>query len=74
VTTFLLAHVALRLRLGAGLGRGRPIAVVLLLGLVPAATAVRAVVALAFVSTVCVLLIVYEVLRHRAERAWIRSH
>jgi hypothetical protein len=56
-----------------GLGRGRPIAAVLLLGLIPVATAVPAVVALGLVTATCVCLIVYEALRHRGSRTWIRS-
>jgi low temperature requirement protein LtrA len=73
IALYLLAHVALRLRIGGGLGRGRPIASVLLLGLVPVATEVPALAALGIVAAVCVALIAYEALRHREERAWIRS-
>jgi hypothetical protein len=63
----------LRLRIGGGLGRGRPVATLVLLGLVPIAGRVSALTALAFVAAVCVSLIFYEALRHREERAWIRS-
>ena len=73
VALYLLAHVALRLRTGGGLGRGRPVATVLLLGLVPVATQVPALTALGLVAAVCASLIVYEVVRHREARAWIRS-
>jgi low temperature requirement protein LtrA len=73
IALYLLAHVALRLRIGGGLGRGRPIASVLLLGLVPVAREVPALAALGLVAAVCVGLIAYEFLRHREERAWIRS-
>ncbi len=73
IALYLLAHVALRLRLGSGLGRGRPVASVVLLGLLPAARAVPGLAALGLVAAVCVSLIVYEFLRHREERAWIRS-
>jgi len=73
VALYLLAHVALRLRIGGGLGWGRPIATVLLLGLLPVATHVPAGTALGLVAAVCVSLIVYEVVRHREARAWIRS-
>jgi hypothetical protein len=66
-----------RLRMRGGLGRGRPIAAVLLLGLIPVATAVPAVVALGLVTATCVCLILYEALyealRHRASRTWIRG-
>jgi low temperature requirement protein LtrA len=73
VALYLLAHVALRLRTGGGLGRGRPVATVMLLGLVPVATQVPALTALGLVAAVCASLIVYEVVRHREARAWIRS-
>jgi low temperature requirement protein LtrA len=73
IALYLLAHVAFRLRTGGGLGRGRPVATVLLLGLFPVATQVTALTALGLVAAVCVGLIVYEVLRHRESRAWIRS-
>jgi low temperature requirement protein LtrA len=70
---YLLAHVALRLRMRGGLGRGRPVASVVLLALIPVATRVPSLAALALVTAVCVLLIAYEALRHRASRAFIRS-
>jgi len=54
-------------------GRGRPIASVVLLGLLPVATVVPAVAALGLVAAVCVALIVYEVVRYRESRAYIRS-
>ena len=65
--------VAARLRLGAGFGVGRPIASVLLLALLPVARVVPAIAAIGLVAAVCVALIVYEVVRHREARAWIRS-
>lgn len=73
VALYLLAHVALRLRIGGGLGRGRPVASVLLLGILPVAREVPALIALALVALVSTSLIVYEVVRHRESRAWIRS-
>ncbi len=73
VALYLLGHVALRLRIGGGLGRGRPVAAILLLGLFPVAREVPALAALGLVAVVCVALIAYEVLRHREERARIRS-
>jgi low temperature requirement protein LtrA len=73
IALYLLAHVALRLRTGGGLGRGRPVATVLLLALLPVATAVPALAALGLVAAVCVALIAYEVLWHRESRAWIRA-
>jgi low temperature requirement protein LtrA len=68
------AHVAFRLRTGGGWGHGRPVATVLLLALVPVATQVPALAALALVTTVCVALIAYEALRYPYARSWIRSH
>jgi low temperature requirement protein LtrA len=70
---YLLAHVLVRLRIGGGLGHGRPVATVVLAGLVPLATLVPALVALALVAVVCVGLIAYEATRYRESRAWIRS-
>jgi low temperature requirement protein LtrA len=74
IALYMLAHVALRLRIGGGLGRGRPVATVVLLGLFPVAREVPALTALGLVAVVCVSLIVYEAVRHREGRAWIRSH
>jgi low temperature requirement protein LtrA len=73
IALYLLAHVALRLRVHGGFGRGRPVATLLLLALIPVAMRVPALAGLALVAAVCVGLILYEVLRHRESRAWIRS-
>jgi len=73
VALYLLAHVGFRLRIGGGLGRGRPVACLVLLALLPAATQVPAAVALGMVAAVCVALILYEVLRHRDDRSLIRA-
>jgi low temperature requirement protein LtrA len=70
---YFLAHVVARLRLHGGLGRGRPVATIALVGLLPVATRVPALVALGLVAAVCAGLIAYEALRHRYERAWIRD-
>jgi low temperature requirement protein LtrA len=74
VALYFLAHTGLRLRIGGGFGRGRPAATLLLLGIIPVALVVPALLSLGLVAAICVGLIVYEVLRHRRERAWIRSH
>jgi low temperature requirement protein LtrA len=74
IALYFLAHVALRLRTRGDFGVGRPIATIVLLGLIPIATQVPALAALGMVAAVCVGLIVYEVVRHRESRAWIRSH
>jgi len=71
---YMAAHVALRLRTGGGWGHGRPAATVLLVALVPVATMVPALPALALVTAVCVALIAYEALRYPYARSWIRSH
>jgi low temperature requirement protein LtrA len=73
VALYLLAHVALRLRIGGGLGRGRPVATIVLLSLLPVAREVSALTALALAAVVCASLIVYEAVRYREARAWIRS-
>jgi low temperature requirement protein LtrA len=70
---YLLAHVALRLRIGSGLGHGRPTASIVLIGLIPLATVVPALAALALVTAVCATLIAYEALRYPYARAWIRQ-
>ena len=70
---YFLAHVAGRLRLGGGLGRGRPVATIALVALLPLAIQVPALTALGLVAAVCAGLILYEALRHRYERAWIRN-
>jgi low temperature requirement protein LtrA len=71
---YMAAHVALRLRTGGGWGHGRPTATVVLLALIPVATMVPALAALALVAAVCVTLIAYEAIRYSGARAWIRSH
>jgi low temperature requirement protein LtrA len=71
---YLAGHVALRLRTGGGWGHGRPVATVVLIALVPVATRVPALAALALVAAVCAGLIAYEALRYPYARAWIRSH
>ncbi|HEX5040104.1 MAG TPA: low temperature requirement protein A [Candidatus Limnocylindria bacterium] len=71
---YFAAHVAERLRIGGGWGHGRPTTTVVLVLLIPIATLVPALVALALVAAVCVALIAYERLRYPYARAWIRSH
>jgi low temperature requirement protein LtrA len=70
---YFLAHVVARLRIGGGLGRGRPIATIVLVGLLPVAIRVPALASLGLVAAVCAGLILYEAVRHRYERAWIRD-
>jgi low temperature requirement protein LtrA len=73
VSLYFVAHVALRLRIGGGLGRGRPVAAVAAAALAPVAVAIDALVTLSALALVCVALIAYEVMRHRDDRAAIRS-
>jgi hypothetical protein len=70
---YFLAHVVARLRIGGGLGRGRPIATIVLVAMLPVTVRVPALAALGLVAAVCAGLILYEALRHRYERAWIRD-
>jgi hypothetical protein len=49
------------------------VATIVLIGLIPLATVVPALAALALVAGVCGGLIAYEALRYRDARAWIRS-
>jgi low temperature requirement protein LtrA len=71
---YFAAHVALRLRTSGGWGHGRPVATIVLLALVPVATQVPALAALALVTAACAGLIAYEALRYPYARSWIRSH
>ena len=64
----------MRLRTSGTWGRGRPTATVVLVALIPVATLVPALAALALVAVVCATLIAYEAIRYRYARSWIRSH
>ena len=70
---YLAAHVVERLRIGGGWGHGRPTATVVLVLLIPVATLVPSLGALALTAAVCTALIAYEALRYPYARAWIRS-
>jgi low temperature requirement protein LtrA len=69
---YLLAEVAFLLRTTGRLFRRRTIGTIVLLALVPLALVIPALAALALVSAVCALVVVYEVLRHREHRVQIR--
>jgi low temperature requirement protein LtrA len=71
---YMASHVAVRLRTSGGWGHGRPTATVALLVLIPVATMVPSLAALALVAAVCATLIAYEALRYRYARSWIRGH
>jgi low temperature requirement protein LtrA len=69
---YLLGHVAFLFRTTGRVFRRRTIGGVVLLALVPAAVAIPALAALAFVSAVCSLVVTYEVIRYRAARVRVR--
>jgi low temperature requirement protein LtrA len=69
---YLLGHIAFLFRTTRYLFRRRTIGAAVLLALVPAAVAIPALAALALVSAVCALVVAYEVIRHRADRARVR--
>jgi low temperature requirement protein LtrA len=71
---YMASHVAVRLRTGGSWGHGRPTATVVLLALIPVATTVPSLAALALCAAVCATLIAYEAIRYRYARSWIRSH
>jgi low temperature requirement protein LtrA len=70
---YFAGHVLVRFRVSRTVGHGRPVAVVLLLALLPVALEVPALQALALASAVCVGLIAYEAIRYREHRGQIRS-
>ena len=69
---YLLAHVAFRLRNMHTLSGRRLVCAVVLLALLPAATALPALVTLAILAAVLVALIVYEALRYAEVRERVR--
>lgn len=69
---YLLAHVAFLFRTTGRVFRRRTIAGVALLALIPAALVLPALAALALVSTVCSLVVAYEVIRYREVRFRVR--
>ena len=73
VALYLLSHDGMRYRSVRSVNHRRILAAAVAAALIPAATRVDAVVAVALVASVCVALIAYETLRHRATRARIRT-
>jgi low temperature requirement protein LtrA len=84
VALYFFTHVLMRLRSvqvirrqggrhPGWFGVGRPTATVAALALIPVAVEVEAVTALALVTAVCVVLIVYDVVHYREERAQVRE-
>jgi low temperature requirement protein LtrA len=74
IALYLLGHVAFRLRLHSGLGRGRLVTALLALAMIPIATQVDALGALASAAALTVALITYEVLRYAEPRAQVRAN
>ena len=73
VAIYLLAHDAIRLRNVGTVNRRRLVAALASLALIPVATRVDGLVALALVAAVCATLIAYETLRYREARARVRT-
>jgi low temperature requirement protein LtrA len=69
---YLLAHVAFLVRTTGRVFRRRTVGAVVLCALIPVALAIPALAALALVSAVCALVVVWEVLRYREDRIRVR--
>jgi low temperature requirement protein LtrA len=69
---YLLAHIAFLFRTTGRVFRRRTVGAVVLLTLMPAASAIPALAALALVSAVCALVVTYEVLLYREDRVRVR--
>jgi low temperature requirement protein LtrA len=69
---YLLGHIGFMLRTTGRLFRRRTIGAVLLLALIPAATALPALASLALAAAVCSFVVAYEAIRHREHRAQVR--
>jgi low temperature requirement protein LtrA len=69
---YLLGHIAFLFRATCYLFRRRTIAAALLLMVTPAAVTIPALAALTIVSVVCWLVVGYEAIAHRADRARVR--
>jgi low temperature requirement protein LtrA len=73
VSLYLVGHIAFRLRNVRSLNKPRLVTAVASLGLIPLATAVDALYALAAVAALCSLLIVYEAVVYADARAKVRA-
>jgi low temperature requirement protein LtrA len=73
VAMYLLAHIAFRLRNVHSLNRQRLVAALVCVALIPLATTVDALVALAAVTVVCCTLIAFEAIHFREARARVRA-
>jgi low temperature requirement protein LtrA len=72
VALYLLAHVAFLFRTTNHLFRRRTMGAAALLAVIPIALALPALATLGIVSSICVLVVAWEVVRHRDDRARIR--
>jgi low temperature requirement protein LtrA len=72
VALYLLGHVAFLFRATRRVFRRRTIGGAVSLALIPAATALPAIAALALVSATCALVVAYEAIRHREHRVTVR--
>jgi low temperature requirement protein LtrA len=73
VALYYAGHIAFRLRNVGTLNRQRLLAVLMLLALIPLATKVDAIYALALVTAMCAALVTYEVFHFRDARARMRA-
>jgi low temperature requirement protein LtrA len=69
---YLLGHVAFLFRTTRYLFRRRTIGAAVLLALIPAAVTIPSVAALALVTVVCSVVVAYEAIRYRSDRARVR--
>jgi low temperature requirement protein LtrA len=69
---YLLGHIAFLFRATRYVFRRRTIGAAVLLALIPVATVIPALASLTLVSTVCSLVVAYEAIRYRADRARVR--
>jgi low temperature requirement protein LtrA len=69
---YLLGHIAFLLRTTGRVFRRRTMGAAVLIALIPATVAVPALAALAFVSSVCALIVAYEAIHHREGRLRVR--
>ncbi|HEY7875456.1 MAG TPA: low temperature requirement protein A [Actinomycetota bacterium] len=72
VALYLLAHIAFLFRTTNYLFRRRTIGAVALLAVIPIALAIPALGTLGIVSSICLLVVAWEVVRHRGDRVRIR--
>ena len=74
LAVYLLAHVAFRLRNMRTLNRQRLVAAVVLVLLIPVAVRVESLATIGIATAVMVVLVVYEVIRFREGRHYLRHH